>query len=142
MNFFESEYRKILEKENVFENVTFVNRECFGKIDNELTAKLSLETLEVSDRYEALKIQIINRVGGVIDSIMIRFEDVFGKKNVETSGRHERIVPHIWEYNGVASWYLYIPEKYDYRRFNNELVSYINIFRNEEEQEESQTLQM
>lgn len=142
MNFFEEEYRKILERGKIFENVSFVGRSCLGTIDKDIKAKLEFVTLGCADYYEALKIKILNRTEGVVDSEVIKFKDLFGRKNTNHANFSEGILPHIWECNGKIEWYVYKPTASDYDAFNREIKEYIKCFQKEEIEEQEQTLQM
>lgn len=142
MNFFEKEFRKILEKDNIFKDITFVGRSCLGTIDKDIKAKLEFVTLGYADHYEALKIKILNRTEGVVDSEVIKFKDLLGRKSINHPNFKEGIVPHVWEYNGKIEWYAYKPTTSDYSAFNREIKEYINCFQKEEIEEQEQTLQM
>ena len=142
MNFFEEEFRKIFNKDNIFKDATFVGRNCLITIDKDIKAKLEFVTLGYADHYEALKIKILNRTEGVLDSEVIRFKDLLGRKKINHPNFKEGLVPHIWEYNGQIEWYAYKPTSSDYNAFNREIKEYIKCFQKEEIEEQGQTLQM
>ena len=80
MNFFESELRKIMGNSSVLKDQKYVGRICYGTISKDLRARVEFVTLGICDHYAGLKISIINRKEGVVDSMLLRFTDVLGKQ--------------------------------------------------------------
>lgn len=141
MSFFEKELRKILKKQELFSDVRYAGRSCFGIMDKETKAKIQFVTLSTADKYEALKVEILNQKEGKIDSIIIRFKDLFGKKAVDNPNFKEGIVPHIWTYHDRNEWYAYKPNELDYEQMYESIAEYISVFQTQEE-EQTQSPQM
>ena len=68
MTTFENELRKLFDHDAVFTDTRFVGRTCYGKISGSICLRAEFITLGYADKYEALKISLINRTEGVIDS--------------------------------------------------------------------------
>jgi len=81
----------------VLKDQRYVGRICCGKIDNDIRGRVEFVTLGTSGNYGGIKISAINRKEGVIDSMLLRFSDIFGKKKVNNPNFKDGIVPHIWE---------------------------------------------
>lgn len=79
MNFFESELKKIMRNSAILKDQKYVGRMCYGTIGGDLRARVEFVTLGVSDHYAGIKASIINRKEGVVDSVLLRFTDIWGK---------------------------------------------------------------
>ena len=82
MNFFESELKKIMRNSAILKDQKYVGRMCYGTIGGDLRARVEFVTLGVSDHYAGIKASIINRKEGVVDSVLLRFTDIWGKQKV------------------------------------------------------------
>ncbi len=131
MNFFEQELKKIMDGSAVLKDQRYVGRICCGKIDNDIRGRVEFVTLGTSGNYGGIKISAINRKEGVIDSMLLRFSDIFGKKQVNNPNFKDGIVPHIWEDGGKREWYVYHPTAGDYRQLAGEIENYLGIFQEE-----------
>lgn len=120
MNFFGKEFKKIFNDTNI----KCFNNACYLNLNDNLRAKVEFITCGVADKYEAFRVQIINKRDGVVDNIKLKFEDILGIKNA--NGR--KISPHVWEYNGVKEWYGYIPNRNDYMKMKNEIQDFIDVY--------------
>jgi len=128
MNFFEQELRRLAKACGGLTNPAFAGRACFGDLGGNVRVKLRFIELSTMDRYEALKASIISRSEGEADAIVIRFDDIWGKKAVANPSFKEGIVPYIRTYNGKSEWYVYKPTEADYKALAKEVVDYINVF--------------
>ena len=106
MNFFESELKKIMGNSNILKDQKYVGRMCYGTISEDLRARIEFVTLGVHDHYAGLKTSIINRKEGVVDSMLLRFTDIWGKPKVSNPNFREGVNPHIWTDNGKSDWYV------------------------------------
>lgn len=82
MNFFESELKKIMGDSAILKDQKYVGRMCYGTIGGDLRARVEFVTLGVSDHYAGIKASVINRKEGVVDSILLHFQDIWGKQKV------------------------------------------------------------
>lgn len=144
MNFFESELKKIMGNSNILKNQKYVGRMCYGTISEDLRARVEFVTLGVSDHYAGLKASIINRKEGVVDSILLRFSDIWGKPKVSNPNFREGVNPHIWTDNGNSEWYVFQPGVADYQKVADSVENYLSIFQDMAMTQERQdcTMQM
>ena len=106
--------------------------------------KLQFVTCGHADHYEALQMTVLNRAEGTVDSLLLRFSDLFGKKRVNNPNFPDGIDPHIWVYYGKADWYAYQPTKKDYAALGEAAERYLTLFRSpemEQGQRENHALQ-
>ena len=95
MNFFESELKKIMRNSAILKDQKYVGRMCYGTIGGDLRARVEFVTLGVSDHYAGIKASIINRKEGVVDSVLLRFTDIWGKQKVSNPNFKE-VMNHIF----------------------------------------------
>ena len=129
MTTFENELRKLFAHDAVFDSTRFVGRTCYGKLSDSLRVRAEFVTLGHADKYEALKISLINRTEGVIDSTILRFKEILGKKQVDNPNFREGVDPHIWKYQDALEWYAYKPTQADYKKLADSVDNYLEVFR-------------
>lgn len=108
MNKFEQELRILFDNDALFEDTKFVGRMCYGKIGNDIRARAEIIALGYADHYEAIKITVLNRTEGAIDTAIIRFSDLLGKKQVNNHFK-EGLKPCLLHNNGELEWHIYKP---------------------------------
>lgn len=128
MNFFENELRKIMEKSSILTDQRYVGRVCYGRINEDVCARIEFATLGVSDHYAGMKTSIINRKDGVVDSLLLRFSDIFGKRKVSNPNFKDGIIPYIWTNAGESEWYVFKPGEADYKKLTGEIDNYLSVF--------------
>jgi len=128
MNTFESELRKLFDHDTVFADTRFVGRTCYGKLSDHIRVRAEFITLGYADKYEALKVSLLNRTEGVIDTTVIRFGDLCGKKQVSNPNFRDGIIPYIWKDGQNAKWYVYQPTKADYKTLSDTVDNYLEVF--------------
>lgn len=79
MTFFEEELKKIMAESAILKDQRYVGRICYGTIGEDLRARIEFVTLGISNQYAGLKASIFNRKEGVVDSVLLRFMDVWGQ---------------------------------------------------------------
>ncbi len=133
MTVFEREMRKIFgESENLSADALFSNKVMIMPISENLRAKVEFITTQVSDHYNALKLSIINRTEGVIDTQVFKFKDIIGMKNGQE--------PHIWDDRGRVGWYMFNPSLADRESVQEEIEAYIGMYSNQEMYHGEQTM--
>ena len=144
MNFFESELKKIMGDSAILKDQKYVGRMCYGTIGGDLRARVEFVTLGVSNHYAGIKASVINRKEGVVDSILLRFSDIWGKPKVSNPNFKEGVNPDIWTDNGKSDWYVFYPGAAEYRKAADTLENYLSIFQDVSMTQESQnrTMQM
>ena len=125
MTFFEEELRRIVGRQ--YPDTTYVGRACYVRLDEMNRAKIQFVTCGTADQYEALKISILNRHDGEVDSLRLRFSDVWGKGQVNNL-YIKQVGPYAWTYNGKTEWYAYHPNPGDYRQLTEAVGNYLDVF--------------
>ncbi len=110
MTVFEREMRRIfVESSYLSADTLFTNKVMLSPIGENLRAKVEFVTSGVVDHYNALKLSIINRTEGIVDTQVFKFKDIIGMKNGQE--------PHIWADHDRVAWYMYTPTPSDIPTF-------------------------
>lgn len=125
MTFFENELRKILMSQHL--ETTFVGRAAYIRLGDMSRAKIQFVTCGTADRYEAIQMTILNRNDGQIDTLRLRFSDIWGKGQVDNP-YVKQSGPYAWTYNGRTEWYAYHPNSRDYCQLANKVSKYLEVF--------------
>ncbi len=125
MNFFEQEMRKLFGESPVIQEAKFSGKTLIGKVDDELRVKLQFITTGYVDHYDSVRMRIINRTEGEVDSQIFKFTDIIGKPN---SGSRS---VYIWDDRGTADWYGYHPTAIDYDKISETINDYISMYQDE-----------
>ncbi|MDE6456253.1 MAG: hypothetical protein K2L38_10195, partial [Dysosmobacter sp.] len=82
------------------------------------------------DHYDALKITVMNRTEGEVDSLLVRFRDAWGRKAIPGNPYlKDGVFPHIWVNGGKAEWYAYQPTQTDRDLLRRQVSDYLDPFR-------------
>lgn len=128
MTFFEQELRKLFDHDAVFADARFAGNVCYGRLNEDVRIKARFVTCGCADNYEALKVTLINRREGEIDSSLLRFHDLWGMKKVNNPNFRQGVSPHMWVYNGKAEWYAYMPNTADRQQLKEAVQTYLSVF--------------
>ena len=63
-----------------FSEPRFVGNCCYGRLTDQIRVKINFQTGMVADHYDRLKVTLLNRNEGTIDSMVVKFGDVWGLK--------------------------------------------------------------
>lgn len=129
MTFFEKELQKIFGKDMGLSDIRIVGNACYGRLSGDIRMKAAFATGRVADQYEMLKITMLNRREGPIDSVALHFSDLWGRKKVNNPNFRDGICPHIWKDGGKTEWYAYKPDEADYRKLSGAVSGYLDVFR-------------
>ena len=132
MTFFEKEMRKLFQHGLSFQETIFAGRACYGKLNEDIRVRMEFATEGVADHYSALKVTLLNRKEGSIDSLLLRFSEVLGRKQTTNPNFREGISPHIWKNGNDFAWYVYQPTAADYKTLADAVGSYTSLFQKEE----------
>ena len=102
MTFFENELKKMFDSCDFITDKTYSGKTMLGKLGDDLRIKISFVTTGYADHYTALRVKIINRTEGEVDSETFKFGDIIGKQKTA----YDRIDPYIWTYGGEDKWYI------------------------------------
>ena len=130
MTFYEQELRKLFGASNVITNAKYNDKTLLGKIDDELRVKLQFVYTGIRDHYDALRVSIINRRDGIVDTETFRFSDILGSNPGYMKNVLARDI-HIWEYHGKAECYGYKPSTADCQRIADTVNDYISMYQDE-----------
>lgn len=128
MTVLEQELRKLFDYDAIMFDTRFVGNACYGSLTDSIRAKIQFTTGAVSNQYDGLKITLLNRQEGEIDSLRLRFLDLWGMKQTANPNFKEGVAPHLWDDYGKISWYVYHPNKTDYRQLADAVKTYLEVF--------------
>lgn len=137
MTFFEQELRRLFDHDTVFADARFVGNACYGRLTDNIRVKINFTDCKVKDNYDALKVTILNRNEGQIDSMVLRFRDLWGMKQTSNPNFREGVSPHLWVDYGKARWYVYKPNQGDYKQLSEAVRNYVEVFQEPELQQKS-----
>lgn len=128
MTFFEQELRKLFDHDTVFADVKFVGNTCYGRLTDNIRVKINFQTGRIADHYDRLNVTLLNRSEGPIDSMVICFHDLWGRKQTSNPNFREGVSPYIWRDGNRTDWYVYHPNKNDYRQLTEAVGTYLSVF--------------
>lgn len=128
MNFFEQELRKVCALSEYIERPKFVGRACLFRLTDETVGKLEFVSQKISGQFNALRVSVISRTKGQIDSQVINLTELLGKKQHYGS----MVEPHIWSDNGRPKWFGFTPNGNDYTALAESADDYLSCFSDQE----------
>lgn len=131
MDFFERELKKIMMDSGMLKDQKYAGRKCYGTVDGDIRARIEFVSLGLSENYGGIKVTLINRKEGPIDSMVLRFADLFGKKETSNPNFKGGVVPHIWKSGMDHGWYVYHPTVQDYEAMAKKIEDYLSVFQEE-----------
>ena len=88
-----------------------MGRACFGTVGKDIRARIEFVTTGTADQYEGIKTSIINRKEGVVDSMLLRFSDIWGKGRCPIQILRMASYPAYGQMTGKATGMCIIPQK-------------------------------
>jgi len=98
-------------------------------------AKIELTSSWSQDNYDSYKVTIIGKDMGIIDSHIFYMRDFLHKKQRADSSKNYDGAFHINNESGDYSWYIAIPTEENIAVLESNIMSYINMFQEEIENE-------
>lgn len=133
-NFFEEELQKLFGDGQLIDAPTYSGRSCFGALGQDLRVRAQFITTGVANHYDALKLTVLNRTNGPVDTMVLRLKDLLGKKPVPGNPYlRDGVIPHLWDDCGKVEWYAYRPTAADYQTIRQAAEQYLNVFRNRQQ---------
>ena len=129
-NFFEQELRKLFGNGEIIRSPSFTGRACLGTLGKDLRVRAQFVTSGYADHYDTLKITILNRTDGPVDTLALKLSDVWGTSKKDRSGN--AIHPYIWVYRDEIDWYIYRPTQADWKNLREAVKQYLEPFRDME----------
>lgn len=137
MNFFEQELKRLFAKDHAFDDVKFIGKVCYGTLGEKTRMKLEFVTIGTYQKYEGIKATVIDKTDGVIDTLTLKFSDVWGKKKLNNPNFRDGIEPYVWIYNEKAEWYAYEPTNADYKVMAESVSDYAELFKEQAQEMKS-----
>ena len=81
-NFFEQELQKLFGDGMIIGAPAFSGRSCYGTLGKDLRVRVQFVTTKIADDYGALKLTVLNRTDGPVDTLVLKLKDLLGKKLV------------------------------------------------------------
>ena len=126
MNDFERELRKVVEPIHL--DTTYAGRACYVSLGEYNRAKLQFVAMHIASQYDALKMTILNRREGEVDTLVLRFMDLWGKKQTNNPNFKDGVHPHLWDDGGQLQWYVWKPSEKDYKELSGAVNEYLEVF--------------
>ena len=130
MTVYEQELRKLFEHGDLVDRPQFSGRVCVGDLGKDLRVRAEFLSTHISSQYDAIRLTVLNRTEGVVDRTLLRFQDVWGKKQVPNNPNFRSgVIPHLWDDYGKVEWYAYHPTAADYAALRDAVGQYLSAFR-------------
>jgi hypothetical protein len=134
-NFFEQELRKLFGDGQLIGNPVYSGRSCMGMLGKDLRVRAQFDDTGVVRNYGGLKLTVLNRMEGPVDTMVINLVDLLGMKPVPNNPNFpDGVAPHIWVYQGKAEWYGYQPTAADYQMIQKAVGEYLDVFRDRQQE--------
>lgn len=131
-SFFEQELWHLFGDGKTFDNPACSGRACLGTLGRDLRVRVQFISTHISGEYNALKLTVLNRTDGPVDTMVLNLKDLLGTKKVPGNPNFPHgVAPHIWDDSGKAQWYAYCPTIADYETIRQAAGDYLDVFREE-----------
>ena len=128
-NFFEEELRKLFGNGEVIEAPVFLGGVCAGTLDSDLRVRAEFVATAEKDEYDALLVRVVNRGGGEVDRLTLRFLDVWGKRPYHRRPQTvEDTAPRVVALANRADW-VGTPDDEDRRILRERVGQYLDVYR-------------
>ena len=128
MTKFEQELRRMFDHDAVFPHTRFVGNACYGRLTDQIRVKICFQTGRIADQYDRLNVTLLNRNEGVIDNMVLKFQDIWGRKKVSNPNFREGVFAHLWKDGNAVDWYVYHPTEADYQKLAGAVKTYLEVF--------------
>ena len=134
-NVFEQELRKLFGDGEVIDNPAYSGRACFGSLGKDLRVRAQFITTNISNHYDALKLTVLNRTDGPVDTLVLKLKDLLGMKPVSGNPNFRSgVAPHLWDNYGKVQWYAFHPTAGDYNTIRQAVKQYLEVFRDRQQE--------
>lgn len=128
MNFYEKQLKRMFPDFDTQSGDTiFAGKAMLSIISDDLRAKVEFITTRVAGQYEGLRLSIINKHDGVIDSQAFMFHEIVGLKGPKKDQK-----PHVWDDNGKPDWFVYEPTTEELEQIGSKIEDYIFMYADHE----------
>ena len=102
--------------------IKFINDAVMININGNTIAKITLNCNKTLQKYDSYKVEIINKINGIVDTMIFNFDEYFKSNNPEQQF-------YIWEKLDEIKWNGNInPTVKEIKKFNNEIIEFINMY--------------
>lgn len=130
---FARELYKVFGDDALLENTKYVGHSCYGKLDGDLRVRAEFISTHIHNHFDAFKVAVLDRIEGVIDTTVLRFDELWGMKKTSNPNFREGINPHLWKNGNDLCWYVYQPTPADFERLSYAVSEYLEVFRDMEQ---------
>lgn len=128
MNFYEKQLKRMFPDFDTQSGDTiFAGKAMLSIISDDLRAKVEFITTRVAGQYEGLRLSIINKHDGVIDSQAFMFHEIVGLKGPKKDQK-----PHVWDDNGKPDWFVYEPTTEELEQIGSKVEDYVFMYADHE----------
>ena len=123
-NFYERQLKRMFsDLDSDSTDTVFAGKAMLSKISDDLRAKVEFVTGRMASQYEGLKLSIISKKEGIIDSQSFMFHEIIGLKGASRDRK-----PHVWDDNGKAAWFGYEPTTTELETIGAKVEDYIGMY--------------
>lgn len=102
--------------------IKFINNAVMININGNTIAKITLNCNKTLQKYDSYKVEIINKINGIVDTMIFNFDEYFKSNNPEQQF-------YIWEKLDEIKWNGNVnPTVKEIKKFNNEIIEFINMY--------------
>ena len=128
MNFYEKQLKRMFpDFDRQSGDTIFAGKAMLSIISDDLRAKVEFITTRVAGQYEGLRLSIINKHDGVIDSQAFMFHEIIGLKGPKKDQK-----PHVWDDNGKPDWFVYEPTTEELEQIGSKVEDYVFMYADHE----------
>ena len=134
-SFFEQELWRLFGDGKIIDNSACSDQACLGTLGKDLRVRVQFVSTHISGEYDALKLTVLNRTDGPVDTLVLKLEDLLDKKPIPGNPNFpEGVAPHIWDNYGKLEWYAYRPTDADYDTIRQAAGQYLDVFRDRQQE--------
>lgn len=86
------------DKEIITEDAHYVGKTMLSRLDDDLLVKVQFVSTHIAKEYDAIRVRIINRTEGEVDTETMLFADIIGLKG-------GNVKPYMWECDNKGRWH-------------------------------------
>lgn len=123
------ELKKMFEDRIALQEVRYVGKTCFGRLEGELRGKVELVRGPMDLGFSRIYVSVLERTSGLVDQMKFLISDVTGLKKGLYENRF--LSPEFQVYDHEGSWNCEMGEA-DYEKLAEAINGYLEMFQSEE----------
>ncbi|WP_373264854.1 hypothetical protein [Hungatella hathewayi] len=124
------ELKKMFEGRIALQEVRYVGKTCFGRLEGELRGKVELERGPMDLGFSRIHVSVLERTSGLVDQMKFLISNVTGVKKGLYENRFLSLEFHVYDHEG--SWNCEMGEA-DYEKLAEAINGYLEMFQSEEQ---------